>query len=138
MVVLLRQPAGGGSTTLVWWVNTPYPITPSVRILNKGKMKTRLFVGNLAPGVTREMIESTFALHGSVSRVYLPTNRITDRCRGFAFVTMDTEEGACKAMEGLNGSMNNGRFIKVHVAPDRPDESVVENHIPRREFRKLY
>ena len=98
----------------------------------------RLFVGNLAPGVTRETIKTTFALHGSVSDVYLAMNRITERCRGFAFVTMDTEEGACKAMEGLNGSINNGRFIKVHEAPDRPDESVVENYIPRREFRKLY
>ena len=107
-------------------------------MLNKGKMKTRLFVGNLAPSVTREMIESTFALHGSVSEVYLATNRITDRCRGFAFVTMDTEEGACKATEGLDGSVNNGRFIKVHEAPNRPDESVVENYIPRREFRTLY
>ena len=107
-------------------------------MLNKKQMSTRLFVGNLAPVVTREMIESTFALHGSVSEVYLATNRITDRCRGFAFVTMDTEEGASKAMERLDGSMNNGRFIKVHEAPDRPDESVVENYIPRREFRKLY
>jgi len=41
-------------------------------------------------------------------------------------------------MAGLNGSMNNGRSIKVHEAPDRPDETVVENYIPRREFRKLY
>jgi cold-inducible RNA-binding protein len=107
-------------------------------VLNKGKMKTKLFVGNLAPRVTRGMIESTFALHGSVSAVYLATNRITDRCRGFAFVTMDSEEGACKAMESLNGSMNNGRFIKVHEAPDGPDASVFKNYIPRREFRKLY
>ena len=98
----------------------------------------RLFVSNLARGVTREMIESTFALHGSVSEVYLATNRITHRCRGFAFVTMDTEEGACKAMAELNGSMNNGRFITVHESPDRPDEAVVENYVPRREFRKLY
>ena len=51
---------------------------------------------------------------------------------------MDTEEGACKATEGLDGSVNNGRFIKVHEAPDRSDESVVENYIPRREFRTLY
>ena len=107
-------------------------------MLNKGKMKTRLFVSNLARGVTREMIESTFALHGLVSEVYLATNRITQRCRGFAFVTMDTEEGASNAMAGLNGSINNGRSIKVHEAPDRPDETVVENYIPRREFRKLY
>ena len=57
---------------------------------------------------------------------------------GLPLSQMDTEEGACKAKEGLNGAMNNGRFIKVHEASDRPDESDVENYIPRREFRKLY
>jgi cold-inducible RNA-binding protein len=101
-------------------------------------MNTRLFVSNLPPGVTRETIKSTFALHGSVSEVYLATNRMTARPRGFAFVTMDTAEGAQKAVEALNGSLNNGRFMNVHEARDSRDEGRFAENIPHREFRKLY
>ena len=86
-----------------------------------------------------ELVETSRAKRfGVPDKMNLVVGRVSTSPRGFAFVTMDTEEGACKAMEGLNGSMNNGRFIKVHEAPDRPDESVVENYIPRREFRRLY
>ncbi|HEV8541131.1 MAG TPA: RNA-binding protein [Verrucomicrobiae bacterium] len=101
-------------------------------------MNTKLFVGNLAPGVTGEAIKNVFVLHGAVSEVYLATNRITARPRGFAFVTMDTVEGAQKAMQALNGSMNNGRFINVQEARHSREERYFQDHIPRREFRKLY
>jgi cold-inducible RNA-binding protein len=102
-------------------------------------MNTKLFVGNLAPDVTTEAIKGAFALHGSVSDVYLATNRVTARFRGFAFVTMDTEEGARKAIDALHGSVNNGRFLNVKEAPDSPDEGIfAKYYTPRREFRKLY
>jgi RNA recognition motif-containing protein len=102
-------------------------------------MKTKLFVGNLARGVTGEAIKRAFSPHGSVSAVYLAMNRMTARSRGFAVVTMHTEEGAQKAIEALHGSISNGRFLNVSEADERHEGlSFVGNRTPRREFRKLY
>jgi cold-inducible RNA-binding protein len=109
---------------------------PRFRALSEN-MNTKLFVGNLPPYITREIIKCAFAVHGSVSEVDLVTNRITARSRGFAFVTMSTEEGAQKAVEALNGSLNNGRYIDVQEAPTHGKTSP-KTQAPRREFRKLY
>jgi RNA recognition motif-containing protein len=108
-------------------------------MLNKGNANTKLFVGNLSPGFTTEEIKVVFSLHGRVSAVYLATNRLTTRSRGIAIVTMDTEEGAQRAIKALHGSLSDGRSLNVSEADERLESgSLVRNYTPRREFRKLY
>ena len=44
----------------------------------------------------------------------MPTDRETGQFRGFAFVTMGTAQAANAAIASLNGTMIDGRAIKVN------------------------
>lgn len=50
--------------------------------------------------------------------MYLPTDRYTERPRGFAFVTM-SGDGATTAIEELNGYDLDGRILRVNEAQER-------------------
>ena len=83
-------------------------------------MGNRLYVGNLSYDTTQETLESTFSAIGTVSEVFMPADRETGRMRGFAFVTMGSSEEANSAISQLNGSMLDGRPLKVNEAQERP------------------
>jgi RNA recognition motif-containing protein len=57
-------------------------------------MNRRLYVGNLSYNTSEETLEGLFAAAGAVQSVRVMTDRVTGRPRGFAFVEMETEEGA--------------------------------------------
>ena len=57
-------------------------------------MSMKLFVGNLSHSVTENDLQDLFAQHGPVVEVNLMLDRMTGKPRGFAFVTMETKEGA--------------------------------------------
>ena len=77
-------------------------------------MGNRLFVGNISFRATPDMIRSEFAEFGEVSDVHLPMDRETGRMRGFAFVTMATDDGAQKAIAGMNNKSLDGRPLALH------------------------
>lgn len=83
-------------------------------------MNNRLYVGNLSYDVTNESLRSFFAQCGEVSDMHIATDRDTGRARGFAFVTMKTDEDAAYAMAQLNGAMLDGRALRVNIAEPRP------------------
>jgi RNA recognition motif-containing protein len=83
-------------------------------------MGSRLYVGNLAFSTTQATLESAFATAGEVREVAMPTDRETGQPRGFAFVTMSSEQAAINAISKLNGTMLDGRPIKVNEAQERP------------------
>jgi len=82
-------------------------------------MNTKLFVGNLSYNVTENDLQDLFAQHGPVSEVNLMMDRMSGRPRGFAFVTMGTEEAAQAAIEALNGKPLDGRNLTVNEARPR-------------------
>src|SRR5262245_10351134 len=63
----------------------------------------------------------TFAQYGTVSEAILMTDKMTGRSRGFAFVTMSTDEEAQAAIDGLNGKELDGRRINVNIARPKED-----------------
>ena len=77
-------------------------------------MSTKLFVGNLSFKLTESDMESLFAQHGKVVSVVIPTDRDSGRKRGFAFVEMETQDGAEAAITGLNGMDVDGRQLAVN------------------------
>jgi len=83
-------------------------------------MGQRLYVGNLPFNATAEDVRSAFAGVGEVSDVHLVTDRETGRARGFAFVTMGSDEAAQSAISQLNGALLGGRPLRVNEAEDRP------------------
>ena len=82
-------------------------------------MGNRLYIGNLAFNATAEEVRGAFAPHGSVSDVRLVMDRATGRSRGFAFVTMGSDEEAARAMKQMDGAMLGGRPLRVNEAQDR-------------------
>ncbi|MCI0744630.1 MAG: RNA-binding protein [Verrucomicrobia subdivision 3 bacterium] len=86
-------------------------------------MNNTLFVGNVSFKTTENDLQDMFAAYGVVSNVNLVTDRATGKPRGFAFVTMSTEEEAKAAIEGLNGKPLEGRNLTVNVARPREERA---------------
>jgi cold-inducible RNA-binding protein len=84
-------------------------------------MNTKLYVGNLSFDATENEIQDMFAVCGPVTEVNLIIDRMTNRSRGFAFVTMGTPEGAEAAIQQLAGKQVNGRALTVNEARPRED-----------------
>ena len=84
-------------------------------------MSTKLYVGNLSFDVSENDLQDAFSQHGPVAEVHLVTDKISQRPRGFAFVTMETKEGADAAIKALNGSEWHGRKLTVNEARPRED-----------------
>lgn len=95
-------------------------------------MSTKLFVGNLSFNITENDLQDAFAAHGAVTETNLMLDRVTNRPRGFAFITMGTPEEAQKAISALNGKELDGRALTVSVAKPREERSGGGG---RREFR---
>jgi RNA recognition motif-containing protein len=92
---------------------------PLLIALGKVTVGNRLFVGNLSFGTTQADLEAAFAAAGEVREVAIPVDRMTGQPRGFAFVTMANAEATATAISQLNGSMLDGREIRVDEAQER-------------------
>jgi RNA recognition motif-containing protein len=84
-------------------------------------MSNKLFVGNLSFNTTENDLNDAFAAFGTVTETNLMMDRMTNRPRGFGFVTMATPEEAQKAIEGMNGKDMDGRALTVNVAKPREE-----------------
>jgi len=97
-------------------------------------MSNKLFVGNLSFDTTENDLQDAFAAFGTVSEANLMMDRMTNRPRGFAFITMSTGEEAQKAIDGLNGHSLGGRALTVNVARPREERSGGGGGGGRREY----
>ena len=84
-------------------------------------MNNKLFVGNLSFNTTENDLQDTFAAFGTVVEANLMMDRMTNRPRGFGFVTMSTPEEAQKAIDALNGKELDGRALTVNIARPREE-----------------
>ncbi len=82
-------------------------------------MNNRLYVGNLSFHTTEDVLQRTFAQCGAVAEVKLVIDRESGRSRGFAFVSMSTDEEAQRAIDELNGADLEGRPLRVNIAEER-------------------
>lgn len=83
------------------------------------KMNNRLYVGNLAFHTTEDTLLRAFGEFGEVSEAKLIIDRETGRSRGFAFVSMSSEQDAQRAIEQMNGADLDGRPLRVNIAEER-------------------
>lgn len=90
-------------------------------------MATKLFVGKLSFNTTDESLEQLFATYGTVISARVATDRDTRQSRGFAFVEMQEQEAADRAIKELDGQDFEGRTIVVNVARPRTENSGPRN-----------
>ncbi len=86
-------------------------------------MNTKMYVGNLSFDANFEEIKELFEAHGGVEDVFIVKDRESGRPRGFAFVTMENEEGMNAAIEALNGEEFMGRPLVINQARPREERS---------------
>jgi cold-inducible RNA-binding protein len=87
-------------------------------------MGQKVFVGNMSFDTTREELQELFAQAGEITEVVVPTDRMSGRPRGFAFVTFASDEAAAAAIQKLDGHLLGGRNLRVNEASaERPQRS---------------
>jgi cold-inducible RNA-binding protein len=79
-------------------------------------MNRKLYVGNLAFATEESTIQELFGQAGPVQSVRLMRDKATGQSRGFAFVEMETDEGARAAIERFNEAELDGRRLTVNEA----------------------
>ena len=84
-------------------------------------MGTKLYVGNLPFNTTENELQELFSQAGAVQEVTLMQDKFTGKSRGFAFVTMGSEQDAQNAISKFNGQTIEGRPLTVNEA--RPREA---------------
>jgi RNA recognition motif-containing protein len=82
-------------------------------------MKNKLYVGNLPYNMKEEDLMEAFREAGPVQSAKIITDLSTGRSKGFGFVEMETDEGAQKAIEAINGRELDGRSIRVDLAKEK-------------------
>ena len=79
-------------------------------------MGKKLYVGNLAYGVTDSTLEQLFAEFGTVQSAQVIMDRDTGRSKGFGFVEMGSDQEAQAAIQALSGKDHGGRALTVNEA----------------------
>jgi RNA recognition motif-containing protein len=80
------------------------------------ELAKKLYVGNLTYETTEADLREKFAEFGPITSVTLIKDRETGASKGFAFVEMETQEGADQARQKLNNTMLNNRALKIDEA----------------------
>jgi RNA recognition motif-containing protein len=85
-------------------------------------MSVRLYVGNLPEELSRQELEDVFADAGDSISTKIITDRKTNKCRGFGFVTVKSDEQADEIIEKYNGFLLKDNALKVERAQPRTKE----------------
>ncbi|KAI0052652.1 RNA-binding domain-containing protein, partial [Auriscalpium vulgare] len=80
-----------------------------------------LFVGNLSWNATEDALWEVFAEYGDVKSVRVPTDRETQKPKGFAYVEFSDMDSAKKAHESVNGQEIAGRNVRLDYSQPRDD-----------------
>ncbi len=81
-----------------------------------------IYVSNLGYSFAVEDLTNLFSSYGIVNSTKLITDKFTGQSRGFGFVEM-SDDDALKAIKDLNGTMQDGRSIKVIEARPKEEKS---------------
>lgn len=82
-----------------------------------------IYVSNLGYSITNEDLTKLFSSYGPVSSARVITDKFTQQSRGFGFVEMADDNEASSAIRELNGTMQDGRVLKVTEARPKEEKS---------------
>lgn len=84
-------------------------------------MQSELFVAQLDWSVTEDELQDIFSQFGQVVSARIPTDKMTGKKRGFAFVAMSTPDEASAAIQALNNWELKGRALVVKFAEPKTE-----------------
>jgi cold-inducible RNA-binding protein len=114
-----------------------YPDCPCTTLVSSARSATRnwvpgrrsgqvkkLYIGNLPFSATEDQLHEWFSQIGvTPSGVNLIRDRFTGQSRGFAFVEVNSDEDADRAINSLNGQNFGGRNLVVNEARPQAERS---------------
>jgi len=74
--------------------------------------KLKIFIGGISFKSTKESLEKAFSGCGKVADVFIPKFRDSDKIKGIAFITFETEEAVEKALK-LDDTEVDGRKVRI-------------------------
>ncbi|BBH04839.1 RNA-binding family protein with RRM/RBD/RNP motifs [Prunus dulcis] len=86
------------------------------------RLSSQLFVNRLSSFTNNEQLKRLFSPFGDVTEARMVVDRITQRPKGFGFVTYKSDVEAQKALKAMNGRMVDGRLIFVEFAQNQKQE----------------
>ena len=98
-------------------------------------MNKRLHIGNLEYSTTNEELEELFSSVGSLTSVKI-IRTLEGKSKGFAFVEMETEDDASKAIEKYDQSSFKERTLFVNEAKPQINRSFNGNKRKQKLDRK--
>ncbi|CAH8384485.1 unnamed protein product [Eruca vesicaria subsp. sativa] len=104
---------GGRYLKSVGVINTT---ASSCYLTQRRGVATKLFVGGLSFYTTEQGLLEAFSQCGQVVEAQIVMDRVSDRSKGFGFVTFASDDDARKALMEFNGQQLNGRVIFVDYA----------------------
>ncbi|ESW34930.1 hypothetical protein PHAVU_001G192800 [Phaseolus vulgaris] len=96
-------------------VNKNKTFAPSLLAFRRG-IAYKLFVGGLSFYTTEKALSDAFSNYGQVIEAKVVTDRVSDRSKGFGFVTFASPDEAENAITEMKGKTINGRVIFVDYA----------------------
>jgi RNA recognition motif-containing protein len=81
-----------------------------------------IYVANLSFDIQDEDLRELFTPYGEVSSAKVIMDKVTSRSRGFGFVEVSDDAAGQKAITELNGTMLQGRSLKINEAKPREDK----------------
>jgi len=79
----------------------------------------KLYIGNLDYSTNVQRLRDVFSEFGDVIDIFIPVVRATKRSRGFAFVTLDSQDAAAQAIAQRDQTELDGRTIRVNESRPR-------------------
>lgn len=73
----------------------------------------KIYIGNMVFEYGYNEVEALFKPYGAIKDIKVPPNKVTSQYRGYAFVSMATQEDGLAAIEALNNKEVEGRVLKV-------------------------
>ena len=89
--------------------------------LRRNEMAKKLYVGNLAFGVTDDELMQAFTSFGNILSARVVMDRMTGRSKGFGFVEIEDDGQADEAVNKMNGQTIGGRPVRVSEAKPQED-----------------
>ena len=94
-------------------------------------METKLYVGNLSRSTTEDDLRILFAQAGNVTAIGLIKDRESGQSKGFAFVTMGSQNEAHKAISMFNAFYIHDHALNVSVAKPREEQGNGSGYVSR-------
>ena len=82
----------------------------------------RIYVGNLNPATTADVLESLFESFGTVKKAGIICDPVSGRSKGFGFVLMENDREGDDAIHKLNEKSVHGSVLDVKEAVPATEE----------------